>query len=404
MAWQPERDRQGFSELEMKTRNQLFCRREQAMKILRILICLSAAFLLAACQAAPTPVPPTATPTPIPPTATKPASVGSTFSQTIYAGDGPYPVGNQILDIPEAEGGFKIRIYYPEQNSAPDVAHGPYPLIVSSGGLCSTGVVDGPADPATEHIVSYGFVVIDSDPRGETCTETGGEFWAGAAYRPLDVLRVIDFADQLTAPDGQLAGLIDTRRIGIVGYSSGGWTALMAGGAQMDLGWCAANPELAERDWFYNCVQFVPHQEEIASMLGLESAPAGLWPPVHDPRMAAVVALAPDGDIWGAEYEGVAVMQVPTLIIAGKDDNGNVPELCAYPIYEHLGSQDKALVMLQGAGHGLGGDAYRKENMHIITAFLLAKLKDDPQAIQALLPENMNFPGVEYETTFTGIK
>jgi hypothetical protein len=34
-------------------------------------------------------------------------------------------------------------------------------------------------------------------------------------------------------------------------------------------------------------------------------------------------------------------------------------------------------------------------------AFLLAKLKDNPQAIQALLPENMNLPGVDYETTVT---
>jgi predicted dienelactone hydrolase len=378
------------------------------MNTLKAMACLLGLILFTACQAAPTPVPPTVTPTvaptPIPPTATQPASASSTFSQTIFAADGPYQVGNQILDIPEAEGGFKIRIYYPEQNSAPDVAQGPYPLVVSSGGLCSTGVVDGPADPAIEHIVSYGFVVIDSDPRGETCTETSGEFWAGAAYRPLDVQRVIDFADQLTAPGGQLAGLIDTRRIGMVGYSSGGWTALMAGGAQMDLGWCAANPELAERDWFYNCVQFVPHQEEIATMLGLESAPAGLWPPVHDPRMAAVIALAPDGEIWGAEYEGVAVVQVPTLIMAGTEDELNLPELTAYPIYEHLGSQDKTLVMLQGAGHGLGADTYRYKIRHIITAFLLAKLKDDSKAAQALLPQNMIFPGVEYETTITGTK
>ena len=168
----------------------------------------------------------------------------------------------------------------------------------------------------------------------------------------------------------------------------------------MDLGWCAANPELAERDW-QNCSQFVPHQEEIAAMLGLGSTPSGLWPPMHDPRVAALIALSPDGDIWGAEYQGVASLMVPTLIMGGTNDKIDIPELCAYPIYEHLGSKEKSLVMLQGARHGLSWDTYSKEIKHIVIAFLLAKLKDDPQAAQALLPENMNLPSVNYETTVT---
>jgi predicted dienelactone hydrolase len=281
------------------------------------------------------------------------------------------------------------------------MAEGPKPLVVFSAGLCARRVADNWAR-VLGHIASYGFVVITADPRGETCEESSEEFWAGAAYRPLDVLRMIEFADQLTAPGGELAGLIDTGRIGALGYSSGGWTALMAGGAQMDLGWCAANPELAERDWFFNCVQFVPHQEDIASMFGLASAPAGLWPPVHDPRVAAVIAIAPDGDIWGAEYQGVASLKTPTLIITGADDYVNQPELCAFPIYEHLGSEVKFLVSLQGADHDFGWETYHKEIKHIMIAFLLAELKDDPQAIQVLLPQNMSFPGIEYKTTFKG--
>jgi predicted dienelactone hydrolase len=336
----------------------------------------------------------------IPPTLTTSAIESLSAAIPRYAADGPYQVGRQDFIIPEAEGGFEVNVFYPQHSSAPDVASGPYPLVVHSAGLCATDVAHNWAR-FLGHIVSHGFVVITSDPRGETCDKTSGEFWAGAAYRPLDILRMIDYADQLTSPGGQLAGLIDTGRIGAVGYSSGGWTVLMAGGAQMDLGWCAANPDLTERSWFFNCLQFVPHKEEIADMLGLDPAPTGLWPPVYDPRVAAVIALAPDGDIWGAEYQGVANLKVPTLIMSGTIDYVNWPELCAYPIYEHLGSQDKSLVMLQGADHDMGFETYKYELRHIIIAFLLAKLKDDPQAIQALLPENMNLPGVDYETTVT---
>jgi hypothetical protein len=49
----------------------------------------------------------------------------------------------------------------------------------------------------------------------------------------------------------------------------------------MDLGWCAAHPDLVAKLSLSNCPQFVPHQGEIAAMLGLKSAPAGLWPPTE---------------------------------------------------------------------------------------------------------------------------
>jgi hypothetical protein len=236
-------------------------------------------------------------------------------------------------------------------------------------------------------------------PRGET----DEEFWAGAATRPLDLQRLIDYADELSAPGGKLAGVIDMDRIAVTGGSSGGWTALEGGGAQMDLSWCA-NSDLVAQLPESNCPQFVPHQQEIAAMLGLSSAPTGLWPPTNDPRVDAVIALAPDGDIWGADYRGVSSVKVPTLIIAGSEDSTNLPELCAYPIYEHLGSTDKALAILDGADHDLAWYKYSDSVEHLMTAFLLAKLKGDSEAANALLPVNVNFPGVKYESSTTYVQ
>lgn len=316
----------------------------------------------------------------------------------LYSGDGQYKVGSKDFAVQDGDETLNISAFYPEQNAAaPDTTHGPYPLVVFSPGLGTNPLMYmnwlGP-------IASHGFVILTSTPRGEGSTQ---KFWAGAATRPLDVRRTIDYADKLTAPDGQLAGLIDTERIGVVGHSSGGWTALMAGGAQMDLGWCAAHPDVVANNSLSNCPQFVPHQQEIAVMLGLKSAPAGMWPPMNDPRVVAVIAASPDGDIWGAEYGGVAGLKAPTLIMAGSADVVyNLPELWAYPIYEHLGSTKKTLVVFEQGGHDLGWRVYRNAITHIMTAFLLAELKGDAEAAKALLPQNVTVPGVKYETTAYG--
>lgn len=215
------------------------------MNTLKALVCLLGLIVCTACQVAPaatpTPIPPS--PTPIQPAPTKLPTLRSIFALPHhYAVDGPYQVGNKDFVIPEADGILRYDIYYPEQNSAPDVAHGPYPLVIFSRGLAAEEAT-GPFTPLIEPITSYGFVVIIFAPRGETVEA----YWAGAASRPLDFQRMIDLAEQLTAPGGQLAGMIDTERIAATGISSGGWTALMAGGAQMDLGWCTANPDLAKR-------------------------------------------------------------------------------------------------------------------------------------------------------------
>jgi predicted dienelactone hydrolase len=285
-------------------------------------------------------------------------------------------------------------------NADPDTAHGPYPLVIFSSGQFGWRQYSA---YFVEHLASYGFVVMASDPRGETMFT----FWAGAANRPLDTKLTISFADKATAPGGALDGLIDTNHIAIAGHSSGGWTALVGGGAQFDLDKCAKYPN-------ENCLEFVPHVQEIAALLGLKTVPTGLWPPLNDPRVGAIIALAPDGDIWGADYEGVAVVKVPALIMNGTKDTIVRPERAAYPIYQHLGSTQKGLIKLINADHEIFSDScdtgipwcaqesdVHEHNLinHFATAFLLTELKGDQEAAKALLPENVSFPSIEYETT-----
>jgi predicted dienelactone hydrolase len=372
-----------------------------------------------------------------------------------YAVHGPYAVGMRDFVIQEGDHEVSITIWYPGLNqtqapeeinyqiaekidmvpplppamprtlkgraledAAPDTAQGPYPLVIFSPGLAGFRQQNS---FLLEHLASYGFVVISGDPRGETLFE---DFWLGAATRPLDTQLTIAYAEKLTAPAGELAGLIDMEKIAVSGHSAGASFALVGGGAQMDFGWCAAHSDIvAAQEFQSNCTQSFSHQQEIAAMLELKSTPTGMWPPLNDPRIDAVVALAPDGDIWGAEYGGVAVMKVPTLIMGGSEDTAQVPEHSAYLIYEHLGSPKKSHVVFENADHFIffsqcrdipwGSeipyficsdpvwDMDRAHDLinHFVTAFLLAELKDDAEAKKVLVPENVMFPGITYETT-----
>lgn len=377
---------------------------------------------------------------------------GASIPDSLFAARGPYAVGSRNYMIREDTYAIDATIWYPATNPSgvpeeitykigvsnpyfpgrpvkgqaiqdadPDTADGPFPLVTFSAGLASYGEA---ASYLFEHLASHGFVVISSDPRGENLER----FYMGAATRPLDTNRLIAFADELTAVDGDLAGLIDTEHIAVTGASSGGWTALVGGGAQFDWSWCDANPDLVAKTELSNCREFVPHQATIASLLGLDPVPTGTWPQINDPRVDAVIAMAPDGDVWGADYQGVAGVQVPTLVMAGSADSVNPPEYCAYPIYEHLGSAKKSLVVLEMADHYVylnpcrdtmwldqefamstlcqdpAWDMDRAHDLirHFTTAFLLAELKGDAEAAAALAPENVAFPKVRYETTGYG--
>jgi predicted dienelactone hydrolase len=303
------------------------------------------------------------------------------------------------------------------QDAAPDHGNGPYPLVVFANGWANFRQTYA---YLKEHLASHGFVVMSWDIRSESYEA----FWAGAALRPLDAQRAIDLADQLTAPGGELAGLIDSEQMAIIGHSYGGTSALWGGGAQMSLGWCAANRDLVVA--FTACEQFPAHQQEIATMLGLDAVPEGLWPATNDPRVDAIIPMSPDGDIWGANFEGVAGVDVPTLLMAASHDTLIKPEGSEAMIYEQLGAAEKSLVVFEYADHLIfftncedapwlsefvdwvcyepvwDRDRGHDLTNHFVTAFLLTHLKEDDEAAAALAPEQVTFPGIRYETTAYG--
>src|SRR5262249_11298582 len=149
------------------------------------------------------------------------------------------------------------------------------------------------------------------------------------------------------------AGLIDTSHIGVWGMSTGGTTALQAGGARIDFKalneWCAAN----EGERYGESCQFIGQEASTAKLYGVADPFAQPMPPISDSRVAALVLAAPGGELQVFGAAGIAAVKVPTLIMVSSDDEMVKPEFNALWAYDGIGSEDKALAVFDEGGHTL---------------------------------------------------
>ena len=303
------------------------------------------------------------------------------------------------------------------RDAEPDSSGAPYPLVVFSHDYSGSGSISA---PLLEHLASYGFVVMAPE-HSEHYYPTDANPYRDLAefefYRPRDLVRVMDFASDLSGSSGRFAGLVDMDQVAAVGYSGGAGIALEVAGAQGDATTNSMCPQIlgmtrAQCDAFF---------QEVANLEQLETVPqTGLWPSVAYPRVKAVVPIA--GDVWSYDEAGLAEVTVPILAMAGSADPV-VPMAIGVPVaYENVSSPQKALALFEGAGHGLFNapctDAswlvpFRMESYcsdpvwdmdqahdianHLVTAFLLSTLKGDTEAAAALAPDTVSLPGIEYQ-------
>jgi predicted dienelactone hydrolase len=307
-------------------------------------------------------------------------------------------------------------------NAAFDDSQRPYPLVILSHGFSESAVS---YSTLAEHYASYGFIVLAPEHTEQFDLEFS-DLWKAIIDRPGDVKQTLDYAEALTAPGGDLAGLIDMELVAVVGHSYGGYTALAMAGARYDLAAYRARCAQVPADdpiAFFLCTPLVPKAAEMATRAGLDALPEGLWPSFGDPRVTAIIPMA--GDAYLFDQAGLSKITVPMLAMGGTADTGTPYAWGAKLAYDHVASAQKALVGFVGAEHMIfttpcenqpwlrdhpaSGffcfdpvwDRDRALDLihHISTAFLLDTLKGDQAAHAALLPDAVNFPGVEYTTT-----
>ena len=384
-----------------------------------------------------------------------PEPIGRRPDAPEYAKHGPFWVGYQSLVIDEStDRPLDAGLWYPALNpkglkeeityaltlkipglelSAPPVVYGhalrdatvdataaPYPLVIFSHGFAANAPW---YNTIIEHYASYGFIVIAPE-HTEHFDPEWSDLWSSSIDRPRDIKQTLDYAEQITASGGALAGLIDMQHVAVVGHSYGGYTALAMAGAQYDLAAynarCAALPENDPNQFL--CTPLVPKEADMAARAGLDPMPEGLWPSFGDPRVTVIIPMASDSYLF--DKAGLAKITLPMMLIGGTADTGTPYAWGVRPAYDYVTSVQKTLVTLDGAEHTItfscDSTPWQRETFayvwqcfdpvwdkdrgldlihHFSTAFLLAELKGDDEAAKALAPDNLTFPGIQYETT-----
>ncbi len=179
---------------------------------------------------------------------------------------------------------------------------GTFPLILLSHGYPGNRFL---MSHLGENLASKGYVVVSIDHTDSTYSDQAA-FGSTLYNRPLDQAFVLDTMANLT---GQLGDIIDGETVGLVGYSMGGYGALISGGA-------GVTQEATEFTW-----------GTPAGLLTRHLAGSDSHEELIDPRLKAIIAIGPWGKnagFWDAE--GLAGLRKPTLFMAGSVDDVSVYE------------------------------------------------------------------------------
>ena len=228
------------------------------------------------------------------------------------------------------EGESKIGRYEVNATKDAKIAMGRYPLLVLSHG--NTGTPLALHDLVTS-LARKGFVVVTVLHPGDNYKDHSRLGTLSNLYgRPMQISAAI----RATQADKMLSPYVHADQVGIIGYSAGGETALILAGAQPDLArlrrYCEERPD--DRD------ACTTQGELVADRGDLE--------PVADPRVKALLLMAPLSLMFGRET--LADVHVPVLLYSGDGDKIVFPDKNADALARKLPVAPEFKV-IPGAGH-----------------------------------------------------
>ncbi len=211
-----------------------------------------------------------------------------------------------VYDTLSRDGVTPVRLYGRARRGIAAMP-GSFPLVILSHGYPGNRMLMAHLG---ETLASRGYVVASIDHKDSTYADQGA-FLSTLINRPLDTRFV---ADRMGA-----------QAYGIIGYSMGGYGALVAAGAGVSQAALTLEPQ--------------------GEALALHCTP------LRDPRLRAIIPIGP----WGRKHRvwdagGLAGLRVPALIMAGSRD-----EISGYDdgmrlIFEQAGGV-RHLLTFEGAGH-----------------------------------------------------
>lgn len=211
---------------------------------------------------------------------------------------------------------------------------GAKPLVVISHGNGGSNL--GHHDLAT-YLASHGFVVATLNHLGDYFRDTSKvgsiEVFAG---RPVQVKATIT----RLLDDPHWKTLIDPTRIGVAGFSAGGYTALMVAGARPQFArfvdFCKHYPQ--DKDVCGHVEEFkakaASEGKTVEQLLDGITAQLGRYGDTADPRVKAAFAMAPLSLIF--DQHGFDDVHIPVFLYYGQNDSVLPPEANARHIAPYL--------------------------------------------------------------------
>ena len=215
--------------------------------------------------------------------------------------------------------------------AAPIINAGPFPLVIISHGYPGNRFL---MSHLAENIASKGYIVASIDHTDSTY-RTQAAFGSTLRNRSLDQVFLLNEMARRNSDDSSfLYGLIDTENTAIIGYSMGGFGAVItAGGGVTEAS-----------------VAF-PFSPPFGTLGIHQSGSASLNDRI-DPRIKTAIAVAPWGRNFGFfDAESLAGVQIPMLYIAGSQDDVSLYEGGVRNIWEESVNTDRALLTFVDANH-----------------------------------------------------
>ncbi|CTQ48298.1 alpha/beta hydrolase family protein [Jannaschia donghaensis] len=209
-------------------------------------------------------------------------------------------------------------------------ADGTFPLVLISHGYPGNRFL---MSHLGENLASKGYVTVSAD-HPESIYSDQQAFISTLVNRPVDQAFLVDAMADL---DDDIGAITDADRTAVIGYSMGGYGALIYGGAGLgDTAVTRTEPEAFTHP---------------LGLLNRNAAGSDDHADLVDDRVKAIVAIGPWGrnrDFWDAD--SLAGLEKPLMLIAGgQDDVSEYPAM--REIFEQTTGTTRHLLTFQGANH-----------------------------------------------------
>lgn len=206
-----------------------------------------------------------------------------------------------------------------------------FPLIVVSHGYPGNRYL---MTPLAENLASKGYVVASIDHTDSTYNDQRA-FGSTLVNRPLDQRFALQEMARLGDDTGSfLYGLVDVSKAGLIGYSMGGYGAVVTAGAGVSAKAVAA-------DWSAKEGALAIHQAGTKDHADL-----------FEPRFKAIISIAPWGmqrNMW--DDKGLSEVKVPIFFMAGSADDVSDYSVGIRRIFEGKMPVDRYLLTFADANH-----------------------------------------------------